>query len=47
MADVVLLFMEISMISPIVDEIGPNTGARIPAGKRTCASFSVTNCRAR
>ena len=34
-AEVVLLVMEISMISPMVDEIGPNTGARIPAGRRT------------
>ena len=46
-ADVVLLVIEISMISPIVDEIGPSTGGRMPAGSRTCPSFSVTSWRAR
>ena len=39
--------METSMISPIVDEIGPSTGGSMSAGNRTCPSFSVTSCRAR
>src|SRR5262249_19387632 len=47
MAEVVLLVIEMSTISPIVDEIGPSTGGRIPAGRRTCPSFSVTSLRAR
>ena len=45
--DVVLLVIEISMISPIVDAMGPSTGGRTSEGKRTCPSFSVTSWRAR
>ena len=45
--DVVLLVIEINMISPIVEEIGPRTGGRTSAGRRTWPSFSVTSWRAR
>ena len=45
--EVVWLVIEISMISPIVEEMGPSTGGETPAGSRTCCSFSVTSCRAR
>jgi hypothetical protein len=38
------LVIEISMISPMVEETGPWVG---DAGRRrTCCSFSVTSCRA-
>ena len=47
MGSVVSLVIEISMISPMVEEIGPSVGGAMPAGRRTSRSFSVTSCRAR
>src|SRR5215212_11524135 len=45
--DVLVLVIEMSMISPIVEEMGPSTGGGTPAGIRTCCNFSVTSWRAR
>ena len=47
LADVFALVIEISIISPIVEEMGPSTGGITSTGNRTCCSFSVTSCRAR